>query len=102
MTPHNFIAYSRQIDEKEGTRLYAWCVFLDGKREEMDSIKHIEYTLHPSFPNPIRVIDDKEHCFALHSQGWGAFQIRVRITYRDGSVGRQGYPLGLAEDAWPR
>jgi hypothetical protein len=102
MISHNFQTYSRHIGEKEGTDLYAWCVFLEGSSEEIGNIRQIEYTLHPSFPDPVRIIGDADHCFALQSQGWGIFQIRVRITYQNKETARQGFWLKLSEDAWPR
>jgi YEATS family len=102
MTAHIFQSYSRLLRTEDDTNLYAWCVFLDGSAAEIESIRRIEYTLHPSFPDPVRVVDDAKHCFALQSQGWGVFQIRVRVFYRDGGTGRQGFSLKLDEDAWPR
>jgi hypothetical protein len=102
MISHRFQCYSRHIGEKEGTDIYAWCVFLDGRAEEIGDVLQIEYTLHPSFPDPVRIVDDAAHCFALQSQGWGVFQIRARITHRNKEVVRQSFPLKLSEDAWPR
>ena len=102
MISHNFRTYSRYIGEKNGTANFAWCVFVDGSPAEIDDIRQVEYTLHPSFPDPVRVVDDARHCFALQSQGWGTFQIRTRITYRTGEIVRQGFSLKLSEDAWPR
>jgi transcription initiation factor IIF auxiliary subunit len=99
---HNFQTYSRDIGKKGGMDFYAWCVFLQGSPEEIGRIRQIEYTLHPSFPDPVRVVEDADHCFALESQGWGIFQVRARVTYRNKEMVRQGFSLQLGEDAWPR
>jgi transcription initiation factor IIF auxiliary subunit len=65
-------SYSRFTGtKKEGRRLYAWCVFADVSNEELALIREIEYTLHPSFIDPVRNINDPTNCFALPRAGAG-------------------------------
>ncbi len=101
MTSYNFASYSRPIGIRDDYEIFAWCAFLDGTSEQVREIQQIEYTLHPSFPNPVRVVEDAAHCFALQSQGWSVFEIRTRITLKNGTVLRQAFPLKFRQNPWP-
>jgi transcription initiation factor IIF auxiliary subunit len=102
MNSPEFASFSRFSGTKEGHRLYAWCVFVDMDRENLKKIREVEYTLHPSFADPVRTVSDATNCFALLSQGWGEFQLRTRISFADGSVIRKAFHLKLKDDGWPR
>jgi transcription initiation factor IIF auxiliary subunit len=102
MSNYEFTSYSRSIGTREGYDLFAWCVFLDGNLATIQSVREIEYTLHPSFPDPIRTIQDPDHCFALLSQGWGEFPMRIRLKLINGGIVSQSYNLYLNSDSWPR
>jgi len=101
MAAPKFARYSRFIGSKENHDLFAWCVFVDANREQLNAIREVEYTLHPSFPEPVKTINDPTHCFALQSSGWGDFALRVRTTFKDGTVAKSTFTLKLAHDAWP-
>jgi transcription initiation factor IIF auxiliary subunit len=101
MKSYKFCSYSRRIDRKD-VILFAWCMFVDGTWAELSEIREIEYTLHPSFPDPVRVIREPMNCFALQSQGWGEFNIRARVMLADDSVVKKTFYLKLEDDAWPR
>lgn len=99
----NFTNYSMFVGKKYDDDYYDWCVFCDDKPEKVNTIKQVEYTLHPSFPNPIRTVDDKKSRFALYSSGWGIFRIRIQILFKDNSTKDQTYHLQFfLEDNWPR
>ena len=74
---------------------WEWAVYLDGPGSELDRIRCVEYTLHPSFPNPVRVVCDRPRRFELVARGWGAFTIGVKLMLKDGSVRQLSYPLEL-------
>src|SRR5215204_2333201 len=97
-----FDNYSMLTGEKYGDNFYDWCIFVDEDSTIINSIKSVEYTLHPTFPNPVRVIEDKSSRFALYSAGWGGFALQIRITYEDGSESLTSYRLRLEEDNWPK
>ena len=97
-----FSTYSLWTREKDGYNFYDWCVFIDEGEEILDSILEVEYQLHPTFPDPVRVISDRETKFALMSSGWGGFTIRVRVKFKDDSINRQQYNLSLVKDSWPK
>jgi hypothetical protein len=67
----------------------------------MDAVQEVEYTLDPSFPDPVRVSRDREHSYALQSEAWGSFLAHIRIFRRDGEIVRQGFRVGMEENAWP-
>ena len=76
-----------------------WTVFLRASTTVLSQIQCVEYTLHPTFPNPIRRVCDRgkeSQPFALSSSGWGVFTIPVRIFFRDGKEQRLEYRLTFA------
>lgn len=50
---------------------WEWGVYLDGPSTELDRIRCVEYTLRPTFPNPVRVVCDRPRRFELVTRGWG-------------------------------
>jgi len=64
-----------------GKGRYEWTVFILAGDSVLNSIRYVEYTLHPTFPNPVR--NGTGRTFALSSNGWGEFNIKVRIVYKD-------------------
>lgn len=106
MSKLKFNNYSRFSRKSRGknlfTDIYAWCVFLEGDAELMNRIEMVEYTLHPTFPRPVREITDKEHCFALQSEGWGTFKIDIRVFFDNGFEQNESYLLRLEDDDWPK
>lgn len=74
---------------------YQWTVFLSEDRPTLDQINCVEYTLHPTFPNPVRRVCDSAGGFALSADGWGEFPVTLKIEWKDGHATRQQYPLDL-------
>ena len=102
MSSFKFNHYSRFDREKHDYRVYAWCVFLDEPKSVLDDVIAVEYILHPTFPDPVRRISDRTHCFALESQAWGEFGIDIHIFRSGGEIERARYYIKLEEDNWPR
>jgi transcription initiation factor IIF auxiliary subunit len=69
-----------------GKDRYDWKVYLVADPPVLDRIDHVEYILHPSFPDPVRTVTDRAHAFALVSNGWGEFNILVKVFYRNGKT----------------
>ena len=97
----SFGRYSMLVGKKQDNDWYEWCVFVDEKPEVLQRIKSVEYTLHPSFPNPIRRVLDESSRFALFSSGWGGFDIAIDVEWKDDSQTKTIFPLRLAANAWP-
>ena len=47
---------------------------------ELDAIDHVVYTLHSTFPNPVRTVTDRRTRFRLETAGWGTFTIYARLV----------------------
>src|SRR2546426_11575560 len=93
--------YSMLVGKKQDDDWYEWCVFVDEHPETLEKIRSVEYTLHPTFPNPIRRVDERANRFALFSSGWGGFTIGVDIEWEDGSHTKKAHLLELSADKWP-
>jgi transcription initiation factor IIF auxiliary subunit len=56
----------------------------------------VEYKLHPTFTNPVRIINRRgsgPHAFPLTTSGWGTFTITIRVYYKDGTHQRLTHSL---------
>lgn len=70
-----------------GKSRWKWTLFVEAPPDVLDKIKCVEYTLHPTFPNPIQVVCDRgndKEAFALPGDGWGRFAVRVKVSFTDG------------------
>ncbi len=65
---------------------WEWGVHLTGPAQLLNKVRCVEYTLHPSFPNPKRTVCERENRFELKTSGWGTFTIAIRVMLQDGSV----------------
>jgi hypothetical protein len=76
------------VSESVGNKRWNWTVFIKGDREAIDAVKCVEYKLHPTFPDPIRLVCDRgdlSRPFGLSATGWGTFSIGIRVFMKDGS-----------------
>ena len=77
---------SRRIDAST----WGWTLFIEANDETLASVSHVEYHLHPTFPEPIQVVRERGHAsgrgFELPGSGWGVFVVDVRVFYRNGPV----------------
>jgi transcription initiation factor IIF auxiliary subunit len=74
---------------------WKWWVWIEGPDSELDQIDHVVYTLHRTFPNPVRTISDRASKFALKTAGWGVFRIHAKVVYKDGRESRLSHDLVL-------
>lgn len=89
-----------QTSEKRPSEdLWDWEVHLEGENDEVDQIKYVEYTLHETFPNPVRRKYDRASRFKLDALGWGTFPLYVRIHYKDVKRKDDYHELALRFDA---
>ncbi|WP_207382945.1 pYEATS domain-containing protein [Pseudaestuariivita atlantica] len=47
--------------------------------ELMDRVSHVEYTLHPSFPNRERRSENRRNDFSITFWAWGRFDVEARV-----------------------
>jgi transcription initiation factor IIF auxiliary subunit len=68
-----------------GNGRWEWTVYIKASPQVLREIDCVEYTLHPTFPQPVRrvcKVGDSRRPFGLTASGWGAFQIRIRVFMR--------------------
>ncbi|WP_430232258.1 pYEATS domain-containing protein [Nitrosomonas communis] len=81
-----------------GNRRWNWSVWITGSTADLDQIDHVTYTLHPTFPNPVREIHTRKGGFRLESNGWGEFTIYIDIAYKDGKHQQLSHDLRLTSE----
>ena len=60
-----------------------WSCYVRGLNNEDLSyfVKKVVFQLHPSFPDPVKVIE--KYPFEIHQTGWGEFSIDIKIFFND-------------------
>lgn len=71
--------------EYQGDDWWKWEIWIDASDEHLDKIDYVVYTLHSTFPNPVRQVNDRASRFKLNADGWGTFTIYARIFRKDGT-----------------
>jgi transcription initiation factor IIF auxiliary subunit len=84
-----------QWEKYEGEDWWKWAVWIEGSDALLDLIDYVEWTLHPTFPNPIRKIRDRASKFRLDTAGWGVFKIAARVQFKDGEQTKLQHSLKL-------
>jgi transcription initiation factor IIF auxiliary subunit len=82
--------------DDKGREHYNIGVWLDGSDDELDSIEHVEYLLHPSFKNNLRSSKNRINNFSITIWTWGYFGITITVFYKDGKT--TSIPYGLSYD----
>jgi len=82
---------SQPIDAKR----WRWSVFIHADANALSKIRCVEYRLHPTFPDPIKMVCDAKSHFALSATGWGTFTIKVKVIFKDGSIKHLNHPLSF-------
>ena len=85
----------QQWEKYEGEKWWKWAVWVEGPDEALDRIDFVEWVLHPTFPNPVRTIDNRASKFRLDTGGWGVFWIRARVQLKDGQQTKLEHYLKL-------
>jgi transcription initiation factor IIF auxiliary subunit len=86
----------KQDSTYQGNHWWRWSVWLEGTPKELNAVDHVVYTLHPTFPNPVRRMENRRQGFKLESSGWGEFEIYVQIKYKNGVIRKRKHSLKLA------
>jgi len=74
---------------------------MDEPSERLDLVDHVEYRLHETFFEPIRVMRDRKSLFAVDSSGWGEFVINITIYLKTGAEAYVKYELDLSKPPPP-
>ena len=78
-----------------GDGRYSWTVFVNADAATLARIRSVQYTLHPSFSNPVRTVTNRQNRFALSANGWGEFTIYAKVSFNDGTTKNYSYRLNL-------
>src|SRR4028119_2326604 len=76
-----FVAQSQKY---EGDNWWRWSLWIEGSDADLDRIESVTYTLHSTFPEPMRTVTDRASKFQLRCSGWGIFRIPVKVRLKDG------------------
>ena len=69
-----------------GGKSWHWTIFVKAAPEVLAQIDCVEYSLHPTFKEPdIKVCEAgaPEQAFAYSAQGWGTFDVKARVRFKD-------------------
>lgn len=92
----------RQDSTHQGGNWWKWSVWIEGGEREMAAVDHVVYTLHPTFPEPVRTVRNRRTGFRLESSGWGEFELYARIVSKDGKAQQRKHWLTLDGDTGPK
>jgi transcription initiation factor IIF auxiliary subunit len=84
-----------QTEKYEGDEWWSWSVWLDAAQRDLSDVDYVEYTLHPTFPQPVQRVSTRANNFKLSTSGWGVFPIYARVVRKDGTVQRLKHTLKL-------
>lgn len=85
-----------QSQKYEGDNWWKWSLWIEGSDDDLDRIKSVTYTLHPTFQSPIRTVTDRGSKFQLRCSGWGIFRIPVRVRLKNGETIELAHQLQFA------
>ncbi len=64
------------------TKTHKWCLFFRGAQNEpLNFVRSVEFHLHESFAEPVRVLTAPP--FEVHETGWGEFELRMVVNFVD-------------------
>ena len=68
---------------------WSWTVYITADENVLRQVQCVEYTLHPTFQDPVRVICNRgtgPQAFPLSAFGWGTFMINIRVFLNNGQI----------------
>jgi hypothetical protein len=95
-----FNNYARRIRDRYQRPFYEWRIFVDEPPAVLATITHVDYVLHPTFPEPFQTSRDRDKQFELTASGWGGFTILINVHHTNGREAKTSYFLDL-QKAWP-
>ena len=80
-----------------GDGRYDWTVYIVADRETLGKISYVQYTLHPTFnPAVVKATNrNKPHPFSITRNGWGEFNIKVKVVFKNNTYTSFDYYLEL-------
>ncbi len=85
-----------------GKNRWRWTIFIAEDETILSQIECVEYTLHPTFPNPNQRVCDQRTNFAFTAIGWGTFTISGRVFYKNNRIKQFNHNLVFQKQKTPR
>ncbi len=67
----------------EGDDWWSWWLWIEANPADLNEVDHVVYTLHPTFPQPVRKVRDRGSKFLIKTEGWGTFRIYAKVVLND-------------------
>ena len=83
-------------DSESKSNYWEWTIFINAPEDVLEKIEYVEYTLHPTFLNPVRIVNQRssgDYAFPLTTSGWGTFTVKIKVFYKDGTYQRLAHTL---------
>ena len=77
---------------------FKWAIWIEPGTSQLSEIASVEYLLHPTFKNRLRMVTDAATKFRLESKGWGEFLVEITIVKKNNEQLRLTHWLTLEED----
>ena len=84
-----------QSEHYTGDDWWSWSVWLEGTDAELDAVDYVEWRLHPTFPEPVRIVRDRATNFRLDTGGWGTFRVQAAVHLKSKESVRLRHELAL-------
>jgi pYEATS domain-containing protein involved in immunity len=84
-----------QSEEYQGSDYWKWAVWLEASKQALNRVAYVEWTLHPTFRDPVRRKNNRSQKFRLETGGWGQFRVHARVQTKDGESFRLSHDLSL-------
>ncbi len=86
----------RNTWEYKGDEWWEWAAYIDDDGTgELSKVEFVEYKLHETFPEPIRRVDARKGGFRLDSEGWGSFNLKAFVHFKDGRKSKLQHEIKL-------
>jgi transcription initiation factor IIF auxiliary subunit len=80
----------------QGDDWWEWTAYVDDDGTgELKDVEYVQYVLHETFEDPIRRIDTSRGGFKLEQEGWGEFELKAFVHFKDGKKERLRHKLQL-------
>ena len=77
--------YEKRVGDK---KWWDWSAYIEAAPAVIDHVVCVEYTLHKDFTPQVRTVCDRGSSarpYALNTNGWGTFKLRMRVIFDDGT-----------------
>jgi len=79
---------TRNVATRVEEKRWDWSAYIEAAPEVIDHVICVEYTLHETFTPQVRSVCDRGSSarpYALDTNGWGTFKLRMRVIFDDGT-----------------